>query len=96
MSWLERLGLVLTRLGLSRDDAKWFWLQLVGVATLVTTGALDLTNLGNYVGMHLSAVWLHRVFALCSLIVWLAARFSTSPLYNQTDTAAIVRADQHV
>lgn len=93
---MTQLRAWLIHLGLSRDDAKWFWLQLVGVATLITTGALDLTSLGNAVGMHLSAVWLHRVFALCSAIVWVSARLSTSPLYDAPTTAAIVKADQQV
>jgi hypothetical protein len=86
----------LTRLGVSRDDWKFFWLQLVGVCTLITTGALDLTSLGDYVGMHLSAVWFHRVFALCSVVVWVSARLSTSPLYNAPTTAAIVKSEHQV
>ena len=73
----------------SCEDAKLFWIQVVGVATMITTGALNLTALGDTVGIHLSAPWLHRVQVACAAIVWLSARLSTSPLFNKPTTVAI-------
>ena len=87
---------IMTRLGLSRDDWKWFWSQLVCGATFITTAGVDWTSFGAYVGIQIPLVWAHRIMILCVAIGWVSARLSTSPLYNKTETAAIVRADQHV
>ncbi len=88
---LISIGAWLTRHGVSRDDISLSWAQIVGVATLIGTGALNLTSLGDELGWHLSTPWLHRIMALAGAIVWLSARLSTSPLYNQPTTQAIVQ-----
>ncbi len=88
---LHKFGAWLTSLGVSREDLKLYWAQVVGVATMIVTGALNLTSLGDYVGIHLSPTWLHRIMVLCGGIVWLAARMSTSPLFNKAATEEIAQ-----
>lgn len=80
MTWLtDRL----TALGWTRDDAKWFWGQLLSGMTLITTGVLDMRVVGDYVGIHLSDVVVHRIVAVCIFVLWLSGKMSTSQLFGK-------------
>lgn len=80
-----------TRLGISRDDAKWLWAQVVTLAGAITAGVIDLSSLGTYLGVTLSPAHLHQIIAVCMAIGWFAGAMRTSPLHNNQVVADINR-----
>lgn len=72
-----------TSLGWSRDDAKWFWAQLLSGATLIVSGVLDVGMVADYVGVHISDVTVHRIVAFCIVVLWLAGKMQTSRLFGK-------------
>lgn len=71
-------------LGWSRDDLKWFWIQLV--AGLVAGAGLIADNLINvqywvtYLGLPIGERGIHWVIFLAGAITWIAARSKRSAL----------------
>lgn len=75
------------RLGWTRDDTKWVWLRVLAVAGMVATGvssgALDLFGLSTWLGLAISPVTAHRLYALCVGVLWLGGKYDTSTLPGQ-------------
>lgn len=90
---LNKLAAFLTRYGVTRDDQKLFWSQLVALAGLIVSGTLDVTSLGHYLGIAVSLTLLHRILAGCTAILWLSGRLSTSPLFGKYDLPS--KGDKH-
>ena len=87
---MQKIAAVLTTLGLSRDDKALMWTWMVAAATGVLSGAINLTELGNYLGVHLTPTELHWVIAICWIISGAALKLGTSPLFDKASTKAIV------
>lgn len=66
--------------GWSRDDLKWFWLQIVAVAGLVSSNVFDVPYWMAYLGIPLSPKALHWIFALVALVLWIAGKYDASSL----------------
>lgn len=64
---------------LTRDSWLFWWGKIVGVAGLVTTGAIDPAALG------LTDKQKHVVMGVCATIAVLSAQFSTSALPGKAD-----------
>lgn len=82
---LNKLAAFLTRHGVTRDDEKLWWSQIVALAGLIVSGTLDVTSLGHYLGIAVSLTLLHRILAGCTAILWLSGRLSTSPLFGKDE-----------
>ncbi len=78
---------VLTKLfikcGWSRDDLKWGIAQIVSLCGLVTTGVFDVSRWAAYLGIPLSDTGKHWIMALCGLVLLIAGKFNSSPLYSK-------------
>lgn len=70
--------------GWSRDDLKWFWLQLVagvvGLAGLIADNLLDVKYWVDYLQLPIGTRGLHWIIAGAAAIGWIANRFKRSPL----------------
>ena len=75
-------------LGWSRDDLKWFVLQLVAVAGLITSNAFDVPYWCAYLGIPLSPTALHWIFATAAVVLWLAGKYNSSPLPSEKAMAS--------
>lgn len=71
-------------LGWSRDDLKFYWIQLIGgivsVAGLIADNAFDVSYWAKYVGIPLSEHGLHVILAAAMGVVWIASRARRSSL----------------
>ena len=74
------LANLLIKLGWTRDDWKLVWLQVVAVASLITSNVIDLTYWLGYLGLPVSTTFVHWVMVLAIIILWIAGKYSTSPL----------------
>ena len=83
------LGSYFTSLGWTRDDAKWFWLQIVTVATLISSNVLDLPYWAGYLGIPLSTRELHWVQAITAIVLWVSARSATSALPGKGEAMTV-------
>lgn len=77
---MRTLATRLTAAGLSRDDLKLYWAQIVGGAGLVLSLIGQYPQIAAY--LHLNVGVLHTVTAVCTGILWLSAKLSTSPLHS--------------
>lgn len=79
------LGLtnLFTTLGWSRDDWKWTWGQIVGVAGLILTGVFDVQHWIEYLGLSISTQHLHWVQAAAAFVMWLSGQMNSSGLYSK-------------
>jgi hypothetical protein len=87
---LTRFGAWLTSLGISREDMSLVWTQWISVATMIVTGALNLTTVGEPLGIHISPPVMHWIMVICTASLWFGAKMAASPLFNKDHTAAIV------
>lgn len=67
-------------LGWTRDDWKWFWLQIVTVAALITSNVFDIQYWATYLGVTLTPTILRWIQALSALVLWISARNQASTL----------------
>lgn len=67
-------------LGWSRDDLKFALLQIVAVAGLISSNALDVPYWMAYLGIPLSPTALHWIFGGAALVLWIAGKYDSSPL----------------
>lgn len=81
-----------TNLGWSRDDWKWTWGQLVGVAALIVSGVFDVQHWAEYVGLHLTVVQVHIVQATSGAILWLSSRMTASNLPSKAAAEQVKEA----
>jgi hypothetical protein len=65
---------------LTRDDLKWPIAQILAGASMVTSGVLNVPALGAYLGITVSTVAFHWVFAVATVILYIASSMRTSPL----------------
>ncbi len=86
---MHKLTDFLTIHGLTRDDLKLFWAQVVSGAGLVVSGALNIPQIGTYLGLHISDTTLHWITAMCAIILWSAGKLSTSPLFGKPPTPPV-------
>lgn len=70
----------LMSLGLTRDSGVWFWTRLTVVLGLIATGAIDVAGISEWLGWHVSDVWLHRLTGFSILVLWFAGKYDSSPL----------------
>lgn len=68
------------KLGWSRDDWKWLFLQIASVAALISSNVFDVPYWADYLGIPLSPTVLHWIFGSSALILWIAGRYNSSPL----------------
>ena len=68
------------KLGWSRDDFKWLFLQIVAVAALISSNVFDVPYWADYLGVPLSPTALHWIFGISALVLWLSGRYNSSPL----------------
>lgn len=80
---MGRLTQLFIKLGWSRNDAKWLWLQVVSVAGLISANVLDLHKAAAYIDVPLSDSWIHRISSLAVGVLFLAGRYHASPLPSQ-------------
>lgn len=71
---------LLMSLGLTRDSGVWFWGRVVAIAALVSSGAIDLPWIGDYLGVHISETAIHWITAICVVVLWFSGKFDASPL----------------
>ena len=70
------------KLGISRDDAKWLWTQIVSGAALLTVNVADLP---------ISDSARHKISVACAVILWFGGKMATSPLYGKNDMPVEVK-----
>lgn len=75
---------LLIRLGFSRDDLLWIWLQTVSVAGLISTNVFDMPYWLGYLGLTVSPLVLHWIMAAAALVLWISGHYHTSPLPSAT------------
>ena len=80
---LRRFGAWLTSLGISRDDVLLVWTQWISVATMILSGALNLTTIGEPLGIHISPPVMHWIMVGCTASLWFGAKMATSPPLQQ-------------
>lgn len=74
---------IFTKLGFTpptRDDWKFVWFQVVGVATLITANTADLPSWFAYLGLTVTPVEIHWVSVVATIILYLGGRYGASPL----------------
>lgn len=71
-----------TAFGWSRDDWKWTWCKVVGIAGLIATGVFDVQHWIEYLGFAISTQHLHWVFAASGFVLWVSGQMSTSGLHS--------------
>jgi hypothetical protein len=74
------------KLGLTRDSRLWLWSRVLAVATLVATGTVQISDLGDYVGLNISDIWANRIAVAAVAVLWLAGKYDTSALPGAPDT----------
>lgn len=74
-SSLAEIGIRVTR-----DDAKWWWLQVLGFASLIAANVANLPAWFAYIGVPLTDVSIHRISAAAAVALFLGGRYGTSPL----------------
>lgn len=74
------LSMWLMSLGLTRDSGVWLWARIVAVAAIVAAGGVDIVNVGDWLGFHVTDVWAHRVTAICVAVLWISGKYDSSPL----------------
>lgn len=77
---MGRLTQLFIKLGWSRNDAKWAWLQIVSVAGLISANILDLHKVAAYIDVPLSDSWVHRISAAAAAVLFIAGNYHASPL----------------
>lgn len=80
---------LLIDVGISRDSWLWFWGKLLSVATLITSGTLDLTYWAQYVGLHPTTTQVHIAQATAIALLWLSGQYSSSPLFSAANAPAM-------
>ena len=88
------LTALFTRLGWTREDKKWLYLQVVGAATLITTNTTNLPAWLAFIGVHATPVDIHRLEMLATLILAIAGHFRTSPLFAVSPPPVVVSKGQ--
>jgi hypothetical protein len=88
---LTKFGAYLTAHGISRDDMKLVWTQYLSLATMIVSGALNLTSVGDYLGLHMSPPVMHWIMVICTASLWFGAKMAASPLASAGVTAHIVQ-----
>ena len=78
---MNYLTALFTRLGWTREDRKWLYLQVVGAATLVLTNTTNLPAWFALIGVRATPVDIHRLEMLATIILAIAGHFRTSPLF---------------
>jgi len=68
------------RLGWSRDDLKWPVMQVVTVASLITSNVLDVPYWFGYLSIPLSPTHLHWILAGAAFVSWVAGQNRASKL----------------
>lgn len=68
---------------LTRDSWLWTYAKVLGLASAITTGAIDPASFG------LTAKQKQIVMVVCGVIVTVAAQLSTSPLPSKVDAAKV-------
>lgn len=68
---------------LTRDSWLWWWGKIVGVAGLVTSGAIQPASLG------LSDKQAHILMGVCAAIATLSAQFASSNLPSKADAQKV-------
>ena len=66
--------------GISRDDKLWLWTKLLAIATLITSGVVDVGYWAGYVGLHPSVTTVHWVQVIAIVLLYLSGQYSTSSL----------------
>lgn len=74
------LTTLFSQFNLTRDSAWWLWGKILSVATLITSGVLDLTFWAQYVGLHPSISEVHIVQVLAIIALYISGQYSTSSL----------------
>lgn len=69
-----------TNCGITRDSALWFWGKVLSIATLVTSGVLDLPYWAGYLGIHATTTEIHWVQVLAVIALYISGQNSTSNL----------------
>lgn len=75
-----KLSNLLISYGLTRDSALWFWSRVAALAAIVASGAVDVTGLGNWLGIHMSETASHWVTASSVIVLWFSGKYDKSPL----------------
>lgn len=81
----DKIAELLTHAGVTRDDQKWFWLQVLAVAGVIASGSLDLNAVAGYLGLHPSETTLHWITAASTAVLWFAGNMKTSPLFGKAN-----------
>jgi hypothetical protein len=79
------LGNFFASLGWTRDDAKWGRLQALSLATLVSSGTVDLQYWAHYLGIPLSVTAQHWIVVVAAITLWVAGKNDTSNLPGKSD-----------
>ena len=77
---MKYLADCLASLGLTRDNPIWTRLQIVTLATLITSGVFDVAYWAAYIGIPWSELATHRLRALAIIVLFFAGKLDTSPL----------------
>jgi hypothetical protein len=88
---LHKLAAYLTSLGISREDIGLVWTQWISIATMIVSGALNLTTIGEPLGIHISPPFMHWIMVICTASLWFGAKMAASPLASAGVTAHIVQ-----
>lgn len=65
---------------LTRDDAKWVWAQVLGLAALVAANVTNLPTWFAYYGVMVTDIDVHRLSLVAIAALYLGGRYGTSPL----------------
>jgi len=81
-------------MGLTRDSHLWLWSRLVAVAALLSTGVVEISQVGAYIGVDISEVWANRIGVAAVVVLWLAGKYDTSALPGKHEAARLQRKDR--
>lgn len=68
------------KFGWTRDDAKWLWIQILTLGTLISSGVFDLASWFTYIGVPVTEITIHRILAVVAVILYIGGKFDKSSL----------------
>lgn len=68
------------RFGITRDSVLFLWGKILSALTLIVTGVLQIQSVADFVGIHLTEVDAHRIWAVAVVVLYLSGQYSTSSL----------------
>ena len=74
------LDTAIVRLGFTRNDASWFWAQLLGLAAVITSNTVDIPAWFARLGITVTPTELHWISVVAAALLYFGGRYGTSPL----------------